>query len=222
MITITPKKCPVDLILKALEKHPIDQSRVTLNQPTGNFFYDKWEIKDEFTGTVWEEILNTLTYDIGEARIIRLVPGESYMAHSDIDNRWHLNLSGEHSYLLDLDNQKMYKQDRIGYWAYMDTSVVHSASNYGSYPRLQLVVRELLKRSKYQDHVTVTIEPAFEQHDYRYKFDTIISPWLNKINKKQAIDDFQHDGIKVKFKLATHLKENFEEIVTKEFKVNYE
>ena len=222
MITITPKKCPIDLISKALERHPIDEARTILNQPTGNFFYDKWEIKDEFADTVWKEILDTLPYDLGEARIIKLIPGESYMAHADIDNRWHLNLSGEHSYLLDLDRQKMYKQDRIGYWAYMDTSVIHSASNYGSYPRLQSVVRELLKRSKYQDHISVSIEPAYEQHDYRYKFDQIISPWLNKTNKKQALDDFQHDGIKVKFKLASHFKENFEEIVTKEFKVNYE
>lgn len=222
MISKLPKKCPIDWIAQALKDFPIEDEVTVLNKPTGNFFYDAWEIKDEFYGTIWDKILNTLGEQIGEARIIKLAPGESYMSHADIDNRWHLNLTGEQSYILDLEHMKMFKQERTGDWCYMDTSMIHSASNYGSIPRLQLVVRELLNKSKYKDHVTVTIEPAYQQHDYRYKFDQVLSPWLNKMNKKKAIDNFSFEGIKVKFDLAASYKNIFEETITKDFKFYYE
>lgn len=175
--------------------------KTTLNQPTGNFFYDPWEIKPEYKGTVWEKLLKSLPEPHGEARVIVMQPGTTYMAHADIDNRWHLNLQGEHSYLIDLVFQNMYLLEKDGYWYYMDAGNIHTASNYGSIPRIQLVVRELLTATEITELAQVTIKPAIPQYDYRYKFDNIISPWLNTANKDGVIKDFEVDGEVVKFKI---------------------
>lgn len=221
MISNTSWRCPPGLIEQALKELPVDNKRTALNEPTGNFFYDAWQIKEEFKGTIWEEILSSLPYNVGEARIITLEPGESYMAHADIDDRWHLNLQGEESYLIDLEEIRMYKQVRDNKWRHMNAGKLHTASNYGSIPRLQLVVRELLRHSHYSDMISVTMEQAHEQHDFRYKFDNIFSPWLNHKNKEYELDNFAPNGATVTFKMARHLKDDFESMVSSDFKVTY-
>jgi len=221
MITKQLWQCPPGLIDQALKEFPIVESTV-LNEPTGNFFYDKWEIKDLFKDTVWQQVLDTLPYTIGQARIIKMEPGESYMAHADIDNRWHLNLIGEQAYLIDLDNKVMHQCVRDNHWLYMDASRIHSATNYGSIPRLQLVVREPLRNSRQpKDLVSISMEPAYEQHDFRYKFDKIFSPFLNKANKEYKLADFAHTASSLSFKLEFELLEEFYKLITPEFKVTY-
>ena len=159
---------------------------------------------------------------IGQARIINLAPGESYMAHADIDNRWHLNLTGEQAYLIDLDEKVMYECVRDNRWAYMDASRIHAATNYGSIPRLQLVVREPLRRSRQPvDLVSISMEPAYEQQDFRYKFDNRFSSFLNRANQKHKLADFAHTTFSLSFKLERELLEEFEKLVTPEFKVTY-
>ena len=219
MINVTMWQCPKELIKQALEEHPLEGERVALNNPTGNFFYDTWKIKEEFRDTIWEKILNTLPYTIGEARIITLEPGESYMAHADIDNRWHLNLSGQLSYLMDLEEKKMYEQRLDGHWRYMFANKVHSAGNYGSVPRKQLVVREPLKRSHFTNLVNVEITPAYEQFDYRYQFDTILSPWLNRKNQKSTLDNFVYKDTFVSFSIAEHVLEELQDLPLKRFNI---
>lgn len=221
MINTTMWQCPEDLIQQALTTHPIEGNRTSLNAPTGNFFYDEWKIKDEFKGTPWEELLNTLPYTIGEARVITLEPNQSYMAHADIDNRWHLNLSGEHSYLIDLDNQKMYKQHVDNHWRYMFANKIHTASNYGSVPRKQLVVRELLKRSHHKNLIGVEITPAYEQFDYRYQFDNIISPWLNRKNQEGTLDNFVYKDTFVSFSIAKDVQGQLDAIISDKFNIKY-
>lgn len=185
-------------VLKDLDS----KSKIILNQPTGNFFYDPWEIKSEYKGTVWEDILNTLPLDKGEARVIILEPGTTYVCHTDIDDRWHLTLQAQKSYLIDLDSEVMYKTTVDGIWYSMDTGVRHVASNFGSIDRVQLVVRQLLTSSKESDMVDIKISPAYEQHDYRYQFDDLISPWLNKLNKKEKIKNFKYKDSTVWLSLA--------------------
>lgn len=192
-------------------------TKTALNQPKGNFFYDPWEIKPEHKGTVWEELLASLPEPHGEARVIVMQPGTTYMAHADIDNRWHLSLQGEQSYLIDLDNKKMHMLEQDGYWYYMDASKLHVASNFGSIPRIQLVVRELLKPCDDVDFIEVTIEPSTPQHDYRYKFDSIVSPWLNLLNQNKMIKDFEFTGETVKFKTNDLNLSDLK--LTKEFKI---
>ena len=221
MINITMWQCPKKLIEKAIKGCPIEGSRTALNTPTGDFFYDRWKLKYEFKGTPWEEVLATLPYTIGEARVIILEPNQSYMAHADIDNRWHLNLTGRHSYLMDLDAQKMYKQQYDGHWRYMFADKIHTAGNYGSTPRIQLVVREPLKHSRFTNLVDVEIIPAHEQFDYRYQFDNIISPWLNHKNQAGELDNFVYKDTFVSFSIAEHVKEELHVIMNPLFKINY-
>lgn len=224
MINVTSWQCPKGLIEQALTECPIEGNRTALNSPTGNFFYDKWELREEFKGTAWEQILNTLPYTIGEARVITLEPNQSYMAHADIDNRWHLNLSGEHSYLVDLDSQQMHKQRVDNHWRYMFADKIHTASNYGSIPRKQLVVRELLKHSYFTNLVSVEITPSYDQFDYRYHFDNIISPWLNRKNQEGTLDSFVYKDTFVSFSIAEHVKDELTELtefVTNRFNIKY-
>ena len=219
MITKQIWTCPDGLIEQALKECPITGTTV-LNQPTGDFFYDPWQIKDLYKGTLWEQVLDSIPMTIGQARIIKMEPGDSYMAHADIDNRWHLNLTGEQAYLIDLDEKIMYECERDNRWAYMDASRIHAATNYGSVPRLQLVVREPLRKSRQPvDLVSISMEPAYEQHDFRYKFDKIFSPFLNRANWEYKLADFAHTTFSLKFKLERELLEEFNQLVTEDFKV---
>jgi hypothetical protein len=215
-------QCPKELIQQALTEHPLEGERVALNKPTGNFFYDKWELKEEYRGTPWEQVLGTLPYTIGEARVITLEPNQSYMAHADIDNRWHLNLSGVHSFLIDLEEQQMYNQRLDGHWRYMFANKIHTAGNYGSVARKQLVVREPLKHSHFTNLINFEITPAYEQFDYRYQFDTIISPWLNRKNQEGTLDNFSYKDTVVTFGLAEHVVEELQDLDLRRFKVKRE
>ena len=54
-----------------------------LTQQTGDFFYDPWELKQEYKDTVWEEIWCSLPGDTGQARIIVLESPSCYTQHAD-------------------------------------------------------------------------------------------------------------------------------------------
>jgi hypothetical protein len=223
MITNLLWQCPKDLIDRALTEHPIDSDVVVLNKHDGDFFYGTWTIKDEFKDTLWEQVLDTLPYSVGEARIITLVPGESYMAHADIDNRWHLNLTGSRSFLIDLDSQEMVSCERTGYWAFMRAGKIHTACNFGSVPRLQLVVREPLRKSRQPKNlISVSIVQAVPAPENRYKFDNIFSPWLNRINEEYKMTDFSPSPTLVTFKMEAELKDELENIRTQDFIITYE
>ena len=49
--------------------------RMVINEPTGNFFYDKWKIKSEYNNTPFYDILKSIDFPIGEARVIPLEAG---------------------------------------------------------------------------------------------------------------------------------------------------
>lgn len=197
------------------------QEKTVLNKPSGDFFYDPWLLKNDYVGTCWEKLLESLPHSIGEARVIRLLPGESYMAHADIDNRWHFNLTGEHSYLIDLDEKQMHLLEKDCQWYSMDASKIHVATNFGSTHRWQVVIRQLLKRSNRNDLVSVTIKPNGLQHDYRYKFDKIISPFLNKVDKEYMLSDFKFDKEIISFKLADNRLDALKNILTQDFEITY-
>ena len=220
MIKSTSWSCSAELIELALTSISTNEESTVLNEPTDSFFYDAWKIKDEFKDTVWQSILDTLPCAIGQARVIKLSPGESYQAHADIDNRWHLNLTGSQSFLIDLDSKTMYECKRDNKWYYMDAGKIHAATNYGSAPRLQLVVRELLKKLPApRDLVTVSIKPAGDQSSFRYKFDNLISPWLNHMNQSSNITDFSHSTSSVEFKLEREYLSELAELITSDYKL---
>jgi hypothetical protein len=180
----------LQVLQEALLQLPTMDNRLVLNQKTSTFFYDPWEIKPEFKGTIWEDILNSLLEPKGEARLIKLDQGTAYPSHADIDDRWHLTLQGNHSYLIDLESNTMYSTNITGQWVLMDAGRRHTAANFGSGPRIQLVIRKLLPRNKLKDPITVHLTLKKVVEDRRFIFDNIISPWLNRAYKQGIIDNF--------------------------------
>jgi hypothetical protein len=217
MLQTLPYTVDLKLLKEAQCSIPSVDSKLTINQPTGNFFYDPWEIKEEFKGTVWEKILSTLPLDLGEARIIVLGNGTTYMSHTDIDDRYHLSLKGQYSFLISIDDEKMYPTVADGQWYEMNTGLRHVAANFGSYERIQLVIRKLLNNPTLENYTSVTIKPICKNP--RFEFDDIVSPWLNKINKQHVMSNFKilNDG--VSFNLDSSLVNKLDFIPTDKFKV---
>jgi hypothetical protein len=197
---ITPLAYTVDADLLAKATALYYTGKNSINKPTGRFFYDAWELKDEYKGTVWEEILATLPVTIGEARIITLKPETSYPVHADIDNRYHLNLQGESCYLIDLENSVMHPVSQDGIWYNMDAGRLHTASNFGRADRVQLVVRQLLTDNKLIDPVNVTISVGgSSEDDSRFIFDQRVSPWMNRANTAKLLTNFRYENSQIKF-----------------------
>ena len=197
----------IDFVTPELD---LKEMKNRLNKPTGDFFYDPWIINDDYKETELEKILSQFPDDIGEARIIVLEPGQAYFSHADIDDRYHLNIAAQQAYLIDLENQILHpliKDNRV--WK-MDAGRLHTAANFGSFNRLQLVVRQLLKRNTLKVPVKVTITPKDPPFDYRYKFDNIISTYLNRAVKAGKLDKFWSDGKQMSFYFEEeNLKELF-------------
>lgn len=190
MIQQTIHTVSSNLLSRAINSLPDVDFKLSLNEPTGDFFYDEWKIKDEFKNTVWEDILNSLPENQGEARIINLDIKTCYTMHSDIDDRWHLALSEGESYLVDLDNKQMHQVD-LGIWYTMDAGRLHSAVNFSDKERYQLVVRKLLNKNTLVDPVNVSLSLENPPSNYRYVIDQFISPKLNYWNKHKQLCNFK-------------------------------
>jgi hypothetical protein len=168
----------------------LDLPKTQLNEPTGDFFYDAWQLKTEFKKQPIVDLFARLG-SVGEARIIVLEPGESYCAHADIDDRYHLTLQGEHSYLYDLQNLKMYPTEVDNAMYVMDAGRIHSAANLGYKSRIQLVIRKLLNKVELKDPCVVNVKVKNPPYNLRYLFDHSFSIVLNKLNKQGCINKFK-------------------------------
>jgi hypothetical protein len=220
MLTKTHYTVDPKLLQEAIIQSPNEGMKTTINQPTGSFFYDPWVLKDEYKGTIWEILYNSLPVNKGEARIIILKSNQCYQIHADIDDRYHLNIRGEDCYLIDLVREQMFLLEQDGIWYNMDAGFLHTATNFGRYPRIQLVIRHLLKKNKLLDPVEITLSTTIANtDDARFIFDSIISPWLNEANKLGFINNFSHSLIGVKFDIEKNKLESFKHILPSEFKI---
>lgn len=219
MLSATLNFLDLSTIKEAVNTAPTDQFKCTINQPTGDFFYDPWEIKPELKGTVWEKVLNSLPVDQGEARIVILKSGTCYFCHADADDRWHLNLQSEQGYLIDISDSTMYPLLTDGIWYHMNAGRLHTAANFGSIDRIQLVVRQLLNRNKLNDPVTAKIVLKIKVADFRYQFDNTISPWLNLANKQGTINNFKCINDEVTFDVERTSLDSLYKIVPNIFEV---
>lgn len=217
MLELTNYTVPQDLLQEAIDSIPDVDSRLSLNQPTGRFFNDPWEIKAEFKGTVWEKILNILNEPKGEARLIKLIQGESYPSHADIDDRWHLALTGNNSFLIDLEKLEMHKTDKNGKWYSMNAGTRHTAANFGSEDRIQLVVRKLLPVPNIQNPVDIAITLKTVVEDRRFIFDDVISPWLNYAYKKGIVDNFKGEDLIATMTVEKDHIDNLKELIKEHF-----
>jgi hypothetical protein len=165
--------------------------RCTINKPTGNKLYDPYELCDQWRGTEFENLISELPVVVGEIRLMKLEPGDVYRSHADIDDRIHLNLqSNEQCYLIDLDNQNMYPVTKDNELYIMDGSYLHTAVNFGSTPRIQLVMRIPLVKYNDSNFESVILEFINPPHNLRYIVDQQISPWLNRYVKYKMIGYF--------------------------------
>ncbi len=191
MITRTNIQVDIQLseIIDALDNLPKNDYRYILNEPSGHYMYDGWRIKKEFENSVWDKLLSTLPGIIGQARIIIMQPGQCYQSHADIDNRWHLNLTGEDCFFADLDNCKMFKIEQDWYWYDFDASPRHTAVNCGRFARAQLVVRKPIVKNKIIDPVRIEIKSLLNDDSSRYYGENKITPWFNKSLLKGIVSD---------------------------------
>jgi hypothetical protein len=151
---------------------------------------------------VWEKIYNSRPLTIGEARIIKLESGKNYISHADIDDRYHLNLTGVNSYLIDLDKGNLHQTVKDGIWYEMNAGIRHSAINFGNRHRYQLVIRKLLNSNVLKNSKNVKMKSSIADLDEaRFCFDDQISPWLNWANKVGIINDFSYVNNEVSFNI---------------------
>ena len=195
----------------------LEKGKHDLTVPSGDFFYDPWVLLEKYKNTVWESIWNSLPIDAGQARIIVMESPSCYTQHADIDDRYHLNLSGDQDYLIDLDNQQMHKLVKDGVWYTMDAGRLHTAISVGEHIRMQLVVRKLLTRNTLKNSVSVKL--AAGGSNPRYRFDNTMSVWLNRASKNKTISNFKQSEASVYFDVEHSLLEELDNINTDKFKV---
>lgn len=219
MLRQTNYTVPADILQEAIASSNTDEFKFSLNQPTGDFFYDPWEIKPELNNTVWKGLLDTLPFPKGEARIITLKPGTNYYCHADADDRWHLNLKAEHAFICDIDKHKMYELSPDGIWYTMNAGPKHSAVNFGNVDRIQLVVRQLLTRHTLDNPVKIKIVVKEQAIDFRYQFDNAISTWLNFAQKNKLITDFKFVNNEVSFDLEQKALDSLKKLLPNIFEI---
>lgn len=191
MLVKTTVTVPSELIKNA-EATSVGVAKTSLNTSTGDPFYDPWTLKQEFIGSVWEKLIAPLGLNIGEARIIVLDSPSGYTQHADIDDRYHLNITGEGSYLLDLNDLKIHPLVSDGIWYTMNAGKLHTAIAVGKKHRIQLVVRKLLTHSVLVNPINVKLTQV--DINSRYDFDNSISSWLNQAVKRNILDNFRIEG----------------------------
>jgi hypothetical protein len=209
---------------KHVDKNLLDEiakidtdGKLSLNTPTGDFFYDPWLLKEEYKNTAIEKALNELPGPIGEARLINLESGRCYFSHSDIDDRYHLNITGDCAALINLETEQTWFLTNDGVWYDMDAGPLHSAVNFGQYNRKQLVVRKLLIRTTLKEPVQIQITAKGENP--RFLFDNTVSPWLNRANKKKIIADFKPNNLSVSFKIEKSFIQDLKELLPEHFEI---
>lgn len=213
MLQQTPYIVSEEILQQARLCMPDIDCKFVLNEPTGKFFYDPWNIKADFRDTVWARILDIIPEHKGEARLIKLCPGECYPSHADLDDRWHLSITGNHSYVIDLERHVMYKTDTRGNFFEMNAGIRHTAANFGSEDRIQLVIRKLLSIPIIKHPKIISIRLKQIVSERRFIFDDVISPWLNRAHKLGIIDNFKGVEFEARFTLEeSYIEELRQEI----------
>ena len=220
MLSPTNYTVNTSLFQEACSQLTTGNMKTTINQPTGNFFYYPWTLKDEYKGTVWETLYNSLPASKGEARIIILDPAHCYQTHADIDDRYHLNILGESCYLIDLIREQLFLLEQDGIWYDMDAGFLHTATNFGRRARVQLVVRKLLRNNKLKNPIEVSLSTTIANtDDARFVFDNTLSPWFNEANKLGFINNFDHSPVSIKFNIEQDKLDSFKHMLPSEFKI---
>jgi hypothetical protein len=175
----------IQSIIDQVEKMPYFDKFVQLNEADeGRLFNGPYRIKPEFIGTPLGDVLEKLG-NIGEARLLKLKPEASYMAHSDPDDRLHMSIvTNEYTRIIDLEENQMYHLPVDGSVWLMDTGSIHVASNFGARERIHLNIRVLLPDVS-DGWVRFTVEGG--DFDWRHIIQISITRWMNRAIKQGKI-----------------------------------
>lgn len=165
----------------------LSSKRIDLNKPNGKYFNDPWE--NMIKGTPLGDVLDGLG-NIGQARLLCLESGDTYTAHTDPDDRYHLAITtNEFSYLIDVSEQKFYHLPVDGTVWQMDTSPTHVAVNWGPTTRVHLNVRVLLPHYSV-DRKGVKITVSSDMYNWKQNSYIEIMGFINKAVKSGVITGF--------------------------------
>ena len=164
------------------------EKRLALNKTGSDTFAGEYQTLPEFENTPLGEVLSSLGR-IGEARLLKLRPEETYMAHSDPDDRIHLSIiTNPFAYIIDLDDNKMYHLPADGSVWLMDTGKIHVAANFGSRDRIHLNIRVLLPKISNGAYLYKILGGDF---DFKHVIQIGISSYLNRAIKSGNITGFK-------------------------------
>jgi len=188
MLKTTDKIFSIDPLIEQVNSLHFEK-RLSINKQTGSFFGDPWETLPEFKDTPLGKILDNLG-PIGEARLMRLSSAETYTAHGDPDDRYHISIiTNPYSYLIDLDENRLYHLPVDGRVWLMDTSKIHVAANFGGRDRIHLNIRLLLPKI---DTSKKIFKLSIEGGDFDWKQESYIEvmPEINQLIKSHYVTGF--------------------------------
>jgi len=164
-----------------------DTKRIILNRSDSGLFTGKYTTLPQFQNTALGTLLEELG-EIGEARLLLLDSGDSYTAHTDPDDRYHLVIeTNPYSYIMDIEQEKLIHLPADGTVWHMDTSKKHLAGNFGGTPRIHLNVR-----AKLPNYIGNGIHLKIEGGDVDWK-QVLYMDTMSYINK--AVKDKKITGI---------------------------
>lgn len=190
MLTVLPEKFLINPIIEQVQGLGSFGKKLDLNTPTGKFFNDPWQTKQEFINTPLGDVLNSLG-DIGQARLLCLESAESYTAHCDPDDRIHLAIiTNPFSFLVNIQNQQMHHLPADGQLWHMDTGKIHVAANWGPRTRIHLNVRVLLPHFR-ADQPGLRIRVLEGDYDWKQLAYTPLMATINYNVKNKIITGFE-------------------------------
>jgi hypothetical protein len=109
-----------------------------------------------------------------------------------------MTLFGNNSYLIDIEKNNLFPTLVDNTVWFLETSTKHTAANFGTVPRVQLVIRKLLNKNSLRHPVPVHLHLQSEDKHFknatRYNFDVMVQSFINTgINKNKTIDQFKGD-----------------------------
>lgn len=214
MLKATNTKCNINEVRGILPYIIFDEKdRCAINYTNGNILYDDYVTHKQFINSPIDNLLKSIPYKIGEARLIKLKPGTCYWSHCDIDDRYHLNLtSNEHCYLIDLDKLIFHKLETDEILYEMDAGITHTAVNYGSTDRIQLVIRKPLSINNEIPLKTVRVHNP--PYNFHYIFDNTISKFLNRCNKNKTLGYFKRTSqVEIQLRLEENALNEFVDLL---------
>lgn len=185
MLTKTPLKFDIEPIIEQVRLLNV-QDRISLNETCDqDLLGGTYTIKKEFINTPLGDVLTQMGPDIGEARLLPLGQTESYHAHRDPDDRYHLSIvTSPYSYLADLEDMRLYHLPADGQLWLMDTSKLHSAINLTGTHRIHLNVRVRMPKFT-RPGVTITFTST--EFDWIHRVFVVAFGYINQQVKQGNI-----------------------------------